>query len=264
MRAVRSKPGFITILPDWTWGSPKLTNEPNTELNTTVGQTTVGQTTVGQTIVGQTTVEPPSNAPAVAFDIASRAGVHVTILLQSATNVSTTKGDASVAERQGPDYARRRVGQAPPRARERLRRRRQSLDLGVLEGHLGYFVRRLQVWVFHDFVRSLASLDIRPAQYAVLVVIEANSGLSQADVAERLGIERARLVRLLDGLERRGLIRRRASPHDRRSHALVLTRRGQGELKRMKPLAAAHEANLARRLGPAKRASLLASLRDFA
>ena len=177
---------------------------------------------------------------------------------------AATKEDACVAERQGPDCARKGDGQAPPRARERSRTRRQSLHLGMLEGHLGYFVRRLQVWVFHDFVRSLASLDIRPAQYAVLVVIEANSGLSQADVAERLGIERARLVRLLDELERRGLIRRRASPRDRRSHALILTRRGQGELKRMKLLAAAHEANLARRLGPEKRAIILASLRDFA
>jgi DNA-binding MarR family transcriptional regulator len=169
-----------------------------------------------------------------------------------------------VAERQGPDGARKADGKAPPRAREHLCKRRQSLDLGVLEDHLGYFVRRLQVWVFQDFVRALASFDIRPAQYAVLVVIEVNSGPSQADVAERLGIERARLVRLLDGLERRGLIRRQASPRDRRSHALILTRRGQGELKRMKLLAATHEANLARRLGPEERASILASLRKFA
>lgn len=169
-----------------------------------------------------------------------------------------------MVERQGADDACKGDGKAPPRARERLRKRRQSLHLGALEGHLGYFVRRLQMWVFHDFVRSLASLDIRPAQYAVLVVIEANSGLSQADVAERLGIERARLVRLLDGLERRGLIRRRASPRDRRSHALILTRTGHRDLKRMKLLAAAHEANLARRLGPEKRATILASLRDFA
>src|SRR5262245_60288246 len=177
---------------------------------------------------------------------------------------TATKEAASVAERKGPDAARKADRNALPRARERLHKRRQSLDLGVLEDHLGYFVRRLQVWVFQDFIRSLASLDIRPAQYAVLVVIGANSGLSQADVAERLGIERARLVRLLDGLERRGLIRRQASPRDRRSHALILTRRGQGELKRMKLLAAAHEANLARRLGPEKRATILASLRDFA
>ncbi len=146
---------------------------------------------------------------------------------------------------------------------ERARKRRQAPDLGVLDGHLGYFVRRLQVWIFQDFVRSLAAFDIRPAQYSVLVVIEANPGLSQADLAETLGIERARLVRLLDGLERRGLTERQPSPVDRRSHALVLTREGQRSLKRIKALAAEHEAHLADRLGPEKRETLLAALRNF-
>ena len=148
--------------------------------------------------------------------------------------------------------------------RERLRQQRRALRLGVLDSHLGYFVRRLQVWIFQDFVRALASFEIRPAQYSVLVVIEANSGLSQADLAERLGIERARLVRLLDGLEKRSLIRRRPSPLDRRSHALVLTREGRKSLKRMKMLAAEHESNLARRLGPEKHEAVLAALRKFA
>lgn len=175
---------------------------------------------------------------------------------------TATKERASVAERRPSPSPRQ--GERPPTRRERAALLRRTLDLGLLEDHLGYFVRRLQVWVFQDFVRTLARLDIRPAQYSVLVVIEANSGLSQADLAERLGIERARLVRLLDGLERRGLIRRRASRRDRRSHALVLTRDGQRELKRMKLLAAEHEANLARRLGAEKRALLLATLRGFA
>ena len=155
-------------------------------------------------------------------------------------------------------------GAAPLGSRERARRKRKGLALGVLEGHLGYFVRRLQVWIFQDFVRTLANFDIRPAQYSVLVVIDANPGLSQADLAERLGIERARLVRLLDGLEQRGFIRRQQSPSDRRSHALYLTREGQRDLKRIKALAAKHEARLAERLGPEKRAALLAALRDFA
>jgi len=70
-------------------------------------------------------------------------------------------------------------------------------------------------------------------------------------------------VRLLDGLEKRGLIRRQPSPLDRRSHALVLTREGQKGLKRMKLLAAEHEASLAKRLGSEKREVLLAVLREF-
>ena len=39
----------------------------------------------------------------------------------------------------------------------------------------------------------------------MLVVIAGNPGLSQSDLAALLGIERARLVRLLDKLEKRGL-----------------------------------------------------------
>jgi DNA-binding MarR family transcriptional regulator len=144
-----------------------------------------------------------------------------------------------------------------------MRKRRQAIGLGVLEGHLGYFVRRLQVWIFQDFVRTLAAFDIRPAQFSVLVVIEANQGLSQADLADTLGIERARLVRLLDGLERRGLTRRKASPIDRRSHALFLTEPGQAALKRIKAAAGEHEAHLAERLGARKREALLSALRDF-
>ena len=88
--------------------------------------------------------------------------------------------------------------------------------------------------------RSPASI-LRPAQYSVLSVIAANRGLSQADVAQLLGIERARLVRLLDRLEQRGLTQRLASPVDRRSHALQLTPAGQALLKRARALAQVHE-----------------------
>jgi hypothetical protein len=53
----------------------------------------------------------------------------------------------------------------------------------VLDGHLGYFVRRLQVWIFR--LRAHAGrLRHPPGAYSVLVVIEANPGLSQADLAE--------------------------------------------------------------------------------
>ena len=153
---------------------------------------------------------------------------------------------------------------APFRRAERVRKHKvNALDLGVLNTHLGYFVRRLQLWIFQDFVRTLASVDIRPAQYSVLAIIVANPGLSQADLADFLGIERARLVRLLDLLEQRGLIRRLASQQDRRSHALVLTRDGQNSLKRIKSLAAVHEAQLTEKIGPREHAILIDILREF-
>jgi DNA-binding MarR family transcriptional regulator len=140
----------------------------------------------------------------------------------------------------------------------------QTLDLGRLGGHLGYFVRRAQLWIFQDFIRTLAELDIRPAQYSVLLLIEANPGLSQAALGQTLGVERARLVRLLDGLEARQFVRRRQSKSDRRSHALSLTARGRSALGRIKVKADEHEQRLAQKLGVESRKTLLRLLSVFA
>lgn len=142
--------------------------------------------------------------------------------------------------------------------------RRRPIDLAALNDHLGYSIRRLQIWIFQDFIRSLAEVDIRPAQYSVLVVIGANAGLSQADLAEALGIERARMVHLLDRLEQRDLIERQPSNTDRRSHALHLTKEGQRLLKRAKALAASHEERLSAMLGETERVHLLDLMRRTA
>ena len=153
--------------------------------------------------------------------------------------------------------------QQPRKAASNRRGAAPPLGLGVLENHVGYFLRRAQISVFQDFIGTLAEVDIGPAQYSVLVVIGANEGPSQAEVAETLGIERARLVRMLDDLERRGLTQRQPSATDRRSHALALTQSGQKILKRAKALAASHEVRLQARLGAAHHKVLLDTLRAF-
>ncbi len=150
----------------------------------------------------------------------------------------------------GRTLAKMPANDAPPRKGLPARRPRSApVELDALNNHLGYVIRRAQLWIFQDFIGTLATIDIRPAQYSVLVVIAANPGLSQTEVAEALGIERARLVHLLDKLEKRGLTQRLASPVDRRSHVLRLTREGQKLLKRAKTLAALHEARLMAKLG---------------
>jgi len=145
----------------------------------------------------------------------------------------------------------------------RARKNRRDVELDVLTSHLGYGLRRAQVWVFQDFIRTLSVIDIRPAQYSVLVVIGANPGLSQAELADRLAIERARLVHMLDHLQQRGLTERLPSPTDRRTHALQLTKDGQKLLKRAKALAARHEARLTEKLGPEARELVLDLLKVF-
>ena len=141
--------------------------------------------------------------------------------------------------------------------------REQRLQLGTLNGHLGYFVRRLQVAIFKDIIRVLAPMKVRPAQYSVLVLVGTNPGRSQATIGRALGIERARLARLLHDLQRRKWIERRVAAGDRRSHSLFLTGEGEKALVRIKKLAAGHEAKLAEAIGLKRRILLMDLLRDF-
>jgi DNA-binding MarR family transcriptional regulator len=147
--------------------------------------------------------------------------------------------------------------------RRRAKEGKAGPSLGVLEQRLGYSARRLQVWIFQDFIRRLAGLDLSPAQFSVLVVIGANPGLSQAELSDTLGIARARLVRLLHRLDRRGLTRRLPSSADGRRHALELTAAGVALLGEAVQLSEQHEDAVKRRLGPAKHRMLLDALREF-
>jgi DNA-binding MarR family transcriptional regulator len=140
---------------------------------------------------------------------------------------------------------------------------KEGLGIAQLENHLGYFLRRLQIWVFQDFIQTLRPMKVRPAQYSVLLVIEANPGRSQAAIAHTLSIERARLARLLHVLERRKWIARRASASDARSHSLYLTKDGEKVLAQIKSLAKQHEAQLAAFIGQRRRQQLLDLLREF-
>ena len=137
------------------------------------------------------------------------------------------------------------------------------LDLGELDAHIGYFARRFQVWIFQDLIRELARAEIRISHYSVLAIIEANPGLAQSEVAEAVGIEPARLVRVLDELERRGWIQRMRSATDRRSHALYLTQDGQKAFAHVKDLARQHETHVIERLGAAKYESLMRMLKEI-
>ncbi|PAY09100.1 MarR family transcriptional regulator [Bradyrhizobium sp. UFLA03-84] len=138
-----------------------------------------------------------------------------------------------------------------------------DIGLDALIGHAGYAVRRFQLWIFEDFIKTLATVDIRPTQYSVMTVIGANPGLSQMAVAKRLGIERARLVHLLDSLEERDFVSRIPSATDRRSHALHLTARGKTALAQFKRLAAEHERHVAEKIGKGNREQLLQILACF-
>lgn len=140
-----------------------------------------------------------------------------------------------------------------------------ALKMGELSDLLGYALKRAQLKVFDDFLRCVSSLQLTPAQFSVLLLMERNPGRNQTEIANALGILRPNFVAMLDALESRELCMRVRSAHDRRSHSLVLTDKGRATLARAKKLVATkHEARLNEVLGPANRAALLQMLTTIA
>ena len=74
------------------------------------------------------------------------------------------------------------------------------------------------------------------AQWGVLVRLERQEGMTQAEMAESLEIQPISLVRLIDRLCEHSLVERRPHPTDRRANLLYLTDKGRATLVRLGPL----------------------------
>jgi DNA-binding MarR family transcriptional regulator len=89
-----------------------------------------------------------------------------------------------------------------------------------------------------------------PRDAGVLSMLEAVGPCSQQQLVESLHVNRSMMVKLIDGLEARGLVERRRNPDDRRSHALFSTPAGRQALEAMAPQMDRGEAQLAAALTP--------------
>lgn len=138
-----------------------------------------------------------------------------------------------------------------------------ALDLGPLESHVGYLLRRAQLAVFADIGPSLAEHGVSPADYAVLTVIDRNPGAGQSQVAETLGIQKTNFVPLIRRMEARGVVLRTPSKRDRRSVALTLTAEGDALLATLHAAAQAHIDRVRDHLGAAQYDALLEPLQKL-
>jgi DNA-binding MarR family transcriptional regulator len=83
---------------------------------------------------------------------------------------------------------------------------------------------------------QLATFDLTEGRLSVMLVVASNEGATPALIADRLGITRAAVTGLLDGLERQGFVVRQSSATDRRSSTISLTESGSATLERVSPI----------------------------
>jgi DNA-binding MarR family transcriptional regulator len=114
------------------------------------------------------------------------------------------------------------------------------------------------------FAERLSAIDLSPPHAGILRFVNAAGGISQQALAGRLRILPSRLVALIDQLEERGMVERRADPGDRRSYALHLTDKGRDTMKAIGRVARDHQDALLAALSTEERDCLASLLRRVA
>ena len=132
---------------------------------------------------------------------------------------------------------------------------------GLLPGLLGYRLRLAQQAVFRDFGESVS--DLPPGRVGILLIIDANPGVTQTRLAQAIGLDRSTLVGVLHALEARSLVERRRGT-DRRTNGLLLTRAGRALVTDLKRRIRVHERRVAARLTAEERTQLLELLARLA
>jgi DNA-binding MarR family transcriptional regulator len=138
-----------------------------------------------------------------------------------------------------------------------------ELAFAELDGLLGYLLRRAQGAMHRDFMAAVATFELTQKQAATLWLIQANAGVSQAEVASALGMDRATMMALTDRLEDRGFVIRKRSSTDRRRQDLYLTPSGQSILKKCKARIAEHDEKFRALFTAPELAALLDALKRF-
>jgi DNA-binding MarR family transcriptional regulator len=124
----------------------------------------------------------------------------------------------------------------------------------------GYLFRRMQQIAVALFVEECKAFDLTPVQYAALVAIHTHPGIDATRLSAVIAFDRSTLGSVIERIEAKGLVERKASPDDKRIKLLYLTRSGAALLREIVPAVDRAQARMLEPLRPAERKTLMALL----
>ncbi|MCB8838310.1 MarR family winged helix-turn-helix transcriptional regulator [Aurantimonas sp. VKM B-3413] len=133
----------------------------------------------------------------------------------------------------------------------------QEAGLAALRERPGFLIRRLHQIHVALFAEECAGENITPVQFSILTALEEMGGCEQTTLALTVGLDRTNIADVLDRLQKRGLVRRRVAPKDRRRKLVALTDVGVATLSRIKAAAAAAHDRTVKALPPEDRQRFL-------
>ncbi|HWK33374.1 MAG TPA: MarR family winged helix-turn-helix transcriptional regulator [Hyphomicrobium sp.] len=113
----------------------------------------------------------------------------------------------------------------------------RDMAVGRLERSPIHLLHRAGQCASDIFQGEVGEGDLTPRQYAVLVAVSQNEGVSQTLLVEKTGVDRSTLADIVRRMLKKGLLQRRRTKEDARAYAVKLTEDGWKVLKATDPLA---------------------------
>jgi DNA-binding MarR family transcriptional regulator len=117
-------------------------------------------------------------------------------------------------------------------------------DTAGTEWCLSFLVRHAWLSMRTVVAEALAEHGLSVAQFATLMKLDEEPGITVADLARTMSSARQSTNQLLAGMERAGLIERRPHPRDRRAQQIFISEAGRNRLHAAIPAVQAVESDL--------------------
>jgi len=127
----------------------------------------------------------------------------------------------------------------------------------TLAARIGFLLARAHLVAREKADRALARVGLSMKGYAALATLVSDGPISQQRLSQRIRMDPATMVDVIDSLEQQGHIIRRRNPEDRREYALQTTARGRALLARAERALEAAERETAGGLDSGEKAVLL-------
>lgn len=114
-------------------------------------------------------------------------------------------------------------------------------DIGEIRSIVGFHIRLAHGAVYRHFTETFSHIDLTQKQVSVLWLVGDHPDIAQTDLAQRMRMDRATTMAIVNRLQDRGYLVRGASLTDRRKQTLNLTAAGEAALLQAKEAIREHE-----------------------
>jgi DNA-binding MarR family transcriptional regulator len=98
----------------------------------------------------------------------------------------------------------------------------------------GFLVRRLHQIFTSIYMQNCREFETTPVQSSVMQVLFKKPAMDQVSLAAEIGMDRDTTSNVLGRLERRGIVKRKIDPSDRRNKRASLTPQGRAMITKMR------------------------------